>query len=75
MDLKILILGGYGQFVWPAFIFTLLCCFSLYLKTKKELKKQEKLFLLEYKELTGLEVKVAKGRKFPKEILSDNLTY
>jgi len=44
MDLNIFILGGYGQYVWPAFVFAFLCCFSLYFKTKKELKKQEKLY-------------------------------
>ena len=75
MNIEFLTLGGYGQFVWSAFIFTFVSCFSLYLKTKKELNKQEKLFLLEYKELSVAEVKIGKGRKLPKEILSDNLTY
>ena len=75
MNTELLTLGGYGQFVWPAFVFAILCCFSLYLKTKKELNKQEKLFLLEYTELSVAEVKIGKGRKLPKEILSDNLTY
>ena len=36
--------GGYGQFIWPAFIFTFVICLILYLKTKKELQKQEKVF-------------------------------
>ena len=75
MNLDLFILGGYGQFVWPAFIFTFLICFYLYLKTKKELKKQEKLYLLEYKELSAAEDKIIKEKKFPKGILSDNLTY
>ncbi len=75
MNMEILILGGYGQFVWPAFVFSFVTCFLLYLKTKKELKKQEKLYLLEYKELSVVEAKVTKEKKFPKGILSDNLTY
>ena len=75
MNIEFLTLGEYGQFVWPAFIFTFLSCFLLYLKTKKELSKQEKLFLLEYKELSVAEAKVIKEKKLPKEILSDNLTY
>ena len=37
MSLEVFILGGYGQFVWPAFIFTCLSCTILYLKTNKEL--------------------------------------
>ena len=44
MNLEFLILGGYGQFVWPAFIFTFVSCFALYIKTKKEFKNQEKMF-------------------------------
>ena len=48
MIIKLLILGGYGQFVWPAFIFTFACCFALYVKTKKEFQKQEKMFLKEF---------------------------
>ena len=49
MNLEFLILGGYGQFVWSAFIFTFACCFALYIKTKKEFQKQEKMFLKEFK--------------------------
>ena len=44
MNLELFILGGYGQFVWPAFAFTFLNCLVLYLKTRKELKKQEEAF-------------------------------
>jgi len=51
MNIELVILGGYGQFVWPAFIFTFVCCFSLYMKTRKELKKQEKLFLIKNKQI------------------------
>ena len=51
MNLELLILGGYGQFVWPAFIFTFVSCFSLYIKTKKEFQKQENIFLKEFKQM------------------------
>ena len=63
MNIEFLTLGGYGQFVWPAFIFTFVSCFSLYLKTKKELNKQEKLFLIEYKQVAAAKIKVAKQKK------------
>ena len=49
MDLEFFILGGYGQFVWPAFTFTFVSCAVLYIKTKKELQKQEKMFFKEFK--------------------------
>ena len=75
MNIELLTLGGYGHFVWPAFIFTFLCCFLLYLKTKKELNKQEKLFLIEYKKASVTKLEFAKQKKFPKEVLSSNLTY
>ena len=70
MDLEFLILGGYGQFVWPAFIFTFVSCLILYKKTKKELQKQEKMFLREYKQPDVLEINVAKEKKAIKETLS-----
>ena len=70
MELEFLILGGYGQFVWPAFIFTFMSCLILYKKTKKELQKREKMFLREYKRSDALEIDVAKEKKVTKETLS-----
>ena len=70
MDLEIFILGGYGQFVWPAFIFTFVSCFLLYKKTKKELLKQEKLFLKEYEQLSPVKIKTVEEKKITKEALS-----
>ena len=70
MSMELFILGGYGQFVWPAFIFTFISCFSLYLKTKKELRRQEKMFLKEFKQLQTIKVQVAKRKEGTKESLS-----
>ena len=63
-------LGGYGQFVWPAFIFTFISCFFLYLRTKKEFQKQEKMFSNEFKQLRTVKIKVVKSKEATKEILS-----
>ena len=63
MALEILILGGYGQFVWPAFIFTFVSCFSLYLKTKKEFQKQEKIFLKEFKQMQTEKIETVKEKE------------
>ena len=71
MNTELFILGGYGQFVWSAFIFTFVCCFVLYLNTKKELKKQEAIFLIEYKHAPAEKIKVTKQ----KEILSGSPVY
>ena len=71
MNTELLILGGYGQFVWSAFIFTFVCCFVLYLNTKKELINLEAIFLSEYKHPKLTNIKVAKQ----KEVLSASSVY
>ena len=75
MNTELFILNGYGQFVWPAFIFTFVSCFLLYIKTKKELKRQEKMFLIEFKQMPIIKIEVAKQKKLLKEVLSSNPTY
>ena len=63
MNLEFLILDGYGQFVWPAFIFTFVSCFALYVKTKKEFQKQEKKFLKEFKQMQTEKIETAKEKE------------
>ena len=75
MNIEFLVLGGYGQFVWPAFIFTFVSCFLLYLKTKKELKRQEKMFLIEFKQIPVRKTEVAKQKELLKEVLSSSPTF
>tara|TARA_B100002051_G_C16403774_1_gene471187 strand:+ start:247 stop:459 length:213 start_codon:yes stop_codon:yes gene_type:complete len=48
MFLDSLNLNGYGQFVWPAFIFTFITISIFYLKTRKELKRIEKLYFSKF---------------------------
>ena len=63
-------IGGYGQFVWPAFIFTFISCFILYLRTKKEFQKQEKMYISEFKQLQTAKIKTVKIKEATREILS-----
>ena len=63
MNFALLILDGYGQFVWPAFIFTFVSCFALYVKTKKEFKKQEKMFLKEFKPMQTEKIETTKEKE------------
>ena len=72
MDLKFLILGGYGQFVWPAFIFTFVSCFILFVKTKKEFQKQEEIFLQEYGQFQIQKVKTVQKEEIATVALSDS---
>tara|TARA_Y100000590_G_C14964421_1_gene729966 strand:+ start:65 stop:280 length:216 start_codon:yes stop_codon:yes gene_type:complete len=63
MSLEFFILGGYGHFVWPAFIFTFACCLLLYSNTVKEFQKQEKIFLKELKKVQPVEIRAIKEKK------------
>ena len=71
MDFEFLILGGYGQFVWPAFIFTFVSCFILYVKTKKEFQKQEKIFIQKYGQFNIQKIKTSQKEEIAIEALSD----
>tara|TARA_B100001123_G_C15224591_1_gene992670 strand:- start:135 stop:362 length:228 start_codon:yes stop_codon:yes gene_type:complete len=75
MNLNFFILGGYGQFIWPAFIFTFVICFYLYSKTKKELQKQEKLFFNEFEQLQTAKIVVNSQRENTKKVLSGNSVF
>ena len=70
MNIELLVLNGYGQFVWPAFIFTYISCFFLYLKTKREFQKQEKIYLKIFKQEQTIKVTTFKKRENTKEALS-----
>ena len=69
MNLELFIMGGYVHFVWPAFMFTLISCFVFYLKTNKAFKKEEKIFLRDFKQIQEIKIKTAKKQ----EALSDAL--
>ena len=62
-------LGGYGYYVWPSFVFTLIPCVLYFIKIKKELKKQEKAFLNEFKNSNVIITKTLKEEKVIKEVL------
>ena len=70
MNTELFILNGYGQFVWPAFIFTFVSCFSLYLKTKKEFQKQEKIYLKEFEQSQTIKIGMDKRKETKKQALS-----
>ena len=70
--MELLTMNGYGQFVWPAFIFTFVSCLSLYLKIRIEFKKLEKNYSLEFKETQAIKVQFDKEKKSKKEALLIN---
>jgi hypothetical protein len=72
MFTEILYLNGYGQFVWPAFLFTFVSCSYLYVKTKDELQEQEKIFLKKFNKLSSDEITLTEKKKVAKEVLSNS---
>ena len=70
MNLEFFILDDYGQYVWPAFIFTFISFATLYRITKKELQKHEKMFLSEYSKFYTAKIKSTEANKTTKEVLS-----
>jgi len=70
MDFELLILNGYGQFIWPAYIFTFISCFFLYLKSKKEFLKQKKIYLKEFGKIETIKPRISeKEEEYIKGIL------
>ena len=72
MDFEFLTLGGYGQFVWPSFIFTILACLFLYLKTKKEMQKQEKIFFSTHFKKYVAKIEFEEEKKTAKKVLTSS---
>jgi len=50
MIIKFIFLGGYGFYIWPAFIITFASLFLFYIKTNKELIKYKKLYVEKFGE-------------------------
>jgi len=75
MNIEFLVLGGYGSFIWPAFIFAFVSCFLLYVKTRKEFKRQEKMFLIKFKQIPVRKTEDSKQKELSKEILSSSPVY
>ena len=49
---NLLLMNGYGIFVWSSFILTFIVCAVVYYRTRKTLKKYEKEFAKEIEELS-----------------------
>ena len=75
MNLDLFILGGYGQFVWPAFVFTFVISYYLYSKTKKEFQKQEKLFLSKFGQTQTIKIVVDTQKRDTKKVFSGNSAF
>ena len=70
--MELLTMNGYGQVVWPAFIFTFVSCLYLYLKIRIEFKQQEKIYLLKFKKAEVRKIQFDKRKKSREEALQIN---
>ena len=66
---EIILMNGYGPYVWSAFLFTLTSFASLYLLTKLQLLKEQKRYIAKFGSLSKAKVAIVREQKINKEIL------
>tara|TARA_Y100001970_G_scaffold259883_1_gene341367 strand:- start:36 stop:269 length:234 start_codon:yes stop_codon:yes gene_type:complete len=70
---ELILMNGYGVFVWSSFVITFLVCVIFYYKTRKTLKKYEKEFAKEIVELSADKKKIVlENSKIASKILSSH---
>ena len=68
---KLILMSNYGFFVWLSFAITLFACATVYYRTYKTLKKYEKTFAKELKELSDTErKKVLENSKIANQVFA-----
>ena len=68
---NLMIMGGYGIYVWSSFLITFLVCGIVYYKTLRTLKKYEKQFAREIERLSVEQKKtVLENSKVASKVLS-----
>ena len=68
---EIILMNGYGAYVWSSFSFTLITFVTLYFATKLQLSKEQKKFVTKFGSLNVDKAKVARSQKINREILSN----
>ncbi len=72
---EIIVMNGYGAYVWSAFVFTLICFAVLYYVIKLQLIKEQIKFDKKFSNLNLEKIEEAKAQKTYKEILSNTSIY
>ena len=67
---ELIVMNGYGIYVWIAFSFTLLSFTTLYVIIKNQYIKERNKFLSKYGSLDIKKAKIARSQTINKEILS-----
>jgi heme exporter protein D len=71
---EMILMNGYGLYVWSAFFFTLVSFGSLFLIIKLQLLKEKRKFAYKFGSLNTEKVRVAESQKVNKEILAGILS-
>ena len=67
---EILLMNGYGLYVWSAFAFTLLSFVTLYIVTRIQYTKEKNKFIAKFGTLNSERAAFAKSQRINKDILS-----
>ena len=70
--INLLLMNGYGLFVWSAFAFTLINFFILYIIINRQLAKENKKFELKFKHLEKIYYKEAYKQRTNQVFVSSN---
>ena len=68
----LILMNGYGIYVWSAFVFTLISFLSLYLIISLQFKKEQKRFEKNFSALAEEKYNVAINQEIYKEILKNS---
>jgi len=68
---ELILMNGYGYYVWSSFFFTLISFATLYYVTKLQLSKEQNRFLSKFGSLNEDKAKAARSQNINKEILSN----
>tara|TARA_Y100000590_G_scaffold14937_1_gene17993 strand:- start:115 stop:348 length:234 start_codon:yes stop_codon:yes gene_type:complete len=68
---EILLMEGYGSYVWSAFGFTLISFFILFRIIKIQYVKEQNRFNAKFQRLSYNQKQLAKNQKIYREVLSD----
>tara|TARA_Y100001960_G_scaffold251825_1_gene268755 strand:+ start:264 stop:497 length:234 start_codon:yes stop_codon:yes gene_type:complete len=71
MTQEILLMEGYGSYVWSAFGFTLISFFILFRIIKIQYFKEQNRFNAKFQRLSYNQKQLAKNQKIYREVLSD----
>ena len=70
--IELLLMSGYGLFVWLAFAFTLINFFTLYIIINRQLVKENKKFELKFNHLEKIKYKEAYKQRTNQVLVSSN---